>query len=146
LWFFMRFFTVTDQDSIKHKILVIPLNQTELNEVVGQCEKCMPSIFVSSLIQMGHPYIIVDFGSDSWKTAIPLDQQSEDGHPVGDELAIGDVLTVFLTDDKDAMRVSGEKVYMNVPLQGVLAFSVLYDVVMAENYAVYKMIQQPKAE
>jgi hypothetical protein len=142
----MQFFTVTDQDSIKHKILVIPLSQTELNEVVGQCDKCMPTITVSSLIQMGHAYVIVDFGADSWKTAIPLDQPSEDGHPVGDELEIGDVLTVFLTSDKNAMRLSDEKVYMNVPLQGVLAFSVLYTAEMAENYAVYKMVQQPKAE
>ena len=91
----MRFFTVTDQNSVKHKILVIPLNDTELSEVVGQCEKCMPSISVSSLIQMGHPYIIVDFGEASWKTAIPLDEESEDGHRVGDELEIGDVLTVY---------------------------------------------------
>jgi hypothetical protein len=142
----MQFFTVTDQDSVKHKILVIPLSQTELNEVVGQCEKCMPSIAVSSLIQMAHPYIIVDFGASSFKTAIPLDQQSEDGHPVGDELAIGDVLTVFLVADNNAMRVSGEKVYMNVPLQATIAFSVLYTAEMAENYAVYTMVQQPKAE
>lgn len=142
----MQFFTVTDQDSVKHKILVIPLDQTELNEVVGQCEKCMPTIQVSSLIQMGHAYVIVDFGADSWKTAIPLDEESEDGHRVGDELAIGDVLTVFLVADKNAMRVSGEKVYMNVPLTGVLAFSVLYTAEMDENYAIYKMINQPKAE
>lgn len=142
----MQFFTVTDQDSVKHKILVIPLDQTELNEVVGQCDKCMPTITVSSLIQMGHAYVIIDFGADSWKTAIPLDQQSEDGHPVGDELEIGDVLTVFLVADKNAMRISGEKVYMNVPLQATIAFSVLYTAEMAENYAVYKMVQQPKAE
>jgi hypothetical protein len=142
----MQFFTVTDQDSVKHKILVIPLSQTELNEVVGQCDKCMPTITVSSLIQMGHAYVIVDFGTDSWKTAIPLDQASEDGHPVGDELEIGDVLTVFLVADKNAMRISGEKVYMNVPLQATIAFSVLYNAEMAENYAVYKMVNQPKAE
>jgi hypothetical protein len=142
----MQFFTVTDQDSVKHKILVIPLDQTELNEVVGQCDKCMPTITVSSLIQMGHAYVIIDFGADSWKTAIPLDQESEDGHPVGDELEIGDVLTVFLVADKNAMRISGEKVYMNVPLNATIAFSVLYTAEMAENYAVYKMVQQPKAE
>ncbi len=142
----MRFFTVTDQDSVKHKILVIPLNQTELSEVVGQCDKCMPTITVSSLIQMGHAYVIIDFGATAWKTAIPLEQQSEDGHPVGDELNIGDVLTVFLVSDNNAMHVSGEKVYLNVPLHDVIAFSVLYTAEMAENYAIYKMIQQPKAE
>ncbi len=142
----MRFFTVTDQDSVKHKILVIPLNQTELSDVVGQCEKCMPTITVSSLIQMGHAYVIVDFGATAWKTAIPLDEQSEDGHPVGDELTIGDVLTVFLVSDNNAMQVSGEKVYLNVPLRDVIAFSVLYTAEMAENYAVYKMVQQPKAD
>jgi hypothetical protein len=142
----MQFFTVTDQDSVKHKILVIPLDQIELNEVVGQCDKCMPTITVSSLIQMGHVYIIVDFGATAWKTAIPLDQESEDGHPVGDELEIGDVLTVFLVADKNAMKVSGEKVYMNVPLHATIAFSVLYTAEMAENYAVYKMVKQPKAE
>jgi hypothetical protein len=106
----------------------------------------MPTITISSLIQMGHAYVIVDFGADSWKTAIPLDQESEDGHRVGDELEIGDVLTVFLVADKNAMRISGEKVYMNVPLQATIAFSVLYTAEMAGNYAVYKMVQQPKAE
>jgi hypothetical protein len=106
----------------------------------------MPTITVSSLIQMGHAYVIVDFGATAWKTAIPLDQQSEDGHPVGDELTIGDVLTVFLVSDNNAMHVSGEKVYLNVPLHDVIAFSLLYTAEMAENYAIYKMIQQPKAE
>ncbi len=143
----MQFFTVTDESSVKHKMLVITLSQTELNDVVGQCERCMPSIAVSSLIQMGHPYLIVDFGGgDSWKTAIPLDQESEDGHRIGEELAIGDVLTVLLTSDKNAMRLSGEKVYMNVPLEAVLAFSILYTADMAENYVIFKMVTQPKAQ
>ncbi len=142
----MQFFTVTDQSSIKHKVLVIPLSQTDLNEVVGQCEKCMPSIAVSSLIQVGHPYIIADFGGGGWKTAIPLDQESEDGHRVGDELALGDALNVILTSEKAALRVSGEKVYMNVPLEAVLAFSIIYTADMAENYALFKLMTQPKAE
>jgi hypothetical protein len=142
----MQFFTVTDQNSVKHKILVIPLNQSEMNDIVGQCQKCMPSIAISSLIQIGHPYVIVDFGGgDSWKTAIPLDQESEDGHPVGDELAIGDVLNVILTSEKNALNVSRDKVYMNVPLEAVLAFSFVYTADMAENYALYKMYKQPKA-
>ena len=142
----MRFFTVTDQDSVKHKILVIPLSQPEMNQIVGQCQKCIPSITASSLIETGHPYAIVDFGADAYKTAIPLDEESEDGHRVGDELAIGDVLTVFLTADNNAMRVSGDKVYMNTPIEGVLAFSILYTAEMAENYAVFNMIEQRKAE
>jgi hypothetical protein len=142
----MQFFTVTDQSSIQHKILVVPLKQNELNEVVGQCERCLPSITVSSLVQMGHPYVIFDFGGDAFKTAIPLDEESEDGHRIGDELTIGDVLNVILTAAPNAMRVSGEKVYMNVPLEAVLAFSFLYNAEIAENYALFKMIQQPKAE
>lgn len=144
---FMRFFTVTDQSSIKHKVLVVSLNQNEMNQVVGQCQVCMPSISVSSMIQMGHPYVIIDFGGgDAWKTAVPLDQESEDGHRVGDELAMGDVLNIILTADKNAMRVSGEKVYMNVPLEAVLAFSILITADIAENYALFKMMSQPKAE
>lgn len=143
----MQFFTVTDQSSVKHKILVIPLGQKELDKLVGQCEKCMPSIFISSLVQMGHAYVIVDFGGEgSWKTAIPLDQESEDGHKVGDELAVGDVLNVILTSDAKAMRVSGDKVYMNVPLESILAFSFLYTADMVENYALFKMYTQPKGE
>jgi hypothetical protein len=142
----MQFFTVTDQSSIQHKVLVIPLKQTELTEVIGQCEKCIPSIQVSSLVQMGHPYVIFDFGADTWKTAIPLDEESEDGHRIGDELAVGDVLNVILTSDSKALRVSGEKVYMNVPLESVLMFSFLCTADIAENYALFKMISQPKAE
>jgi hypothetical protein len=142
----MRFFTVTDQSSIQHKILVIPLKQSELNEVVGQCQKCIPTITVSSIVQMGHAYVIIDFGADAWKTAVPLDEASEDGHRIGDELVVGDVLNIILTAQPNALRISGEKVYMNVPLESVLAFSFLYDAEIAENYALFRMMQQPKAE
>jgi hypothetical protein len=143
----MQFFTVTDEFSIKHKVLVRPLSQTEMNELVGKCEKCMPSIAISSLVQIGHPYVIVDFGGGStWKTAIALDKESEDGHRVGDELVVGDVLNVILTSEPQAVRVSRDKVYMNVPLEAVLAFSFIYTADMAENYALFKMYNQPKAE
>ena len=143
----MQFFTVSDASSVKHKVLVVPLSQPEMNTLVGQCEKCMPSIAISSLVQMGHPYVIVDFGGGgAWKTAIALDEESEDGHRVGDELAMGDVLNVILTSDANAMRVSRDKVYMNVPLEAILAFSFIYTADMAENYALFKMYNQPKAE
>jgi hypothetical protein len=142
----MQFFTVIDQYSTKHKVLVIPLSQTEMNQLLGQCEKCMPSISISSIVQIGHPYLIIDFGGDTWKTAIALDKESEDGHRVGDELEIGDVLNVILTSDPHALGASKERVYMNVPLESVLAFSVIYTADIAENYALFKMIKQPKGE
>jgi hypothetical protein len=142
----MQFFTVIDQSNIKHKVLVIPLTQKEMIQLVGQCEKCMPSIAVSSIVQIGHPYVVVDFNGGTWKTAIALDQESEDGHRVGDELDVGDVLNVILTSDDKAIRVSKERVYMNAPLESVLAFSFLYTVDIAENYNLFKMIKQPKGE
>jgi hypothetical protein len=143
----MNFFTIVDDFSVKHKVLVVPLSQTELNELAGQCEKCMPSIATSSIIQGGHPYVVVDFGgANAWKTAIALDKKSEDGHRVGDELAVGDILNVILTSDTQAVKSSGEKVYMNVPLKAVLALSFLYTAEMAENYALFKMYNQPKGE
>lgn len=143
----MQFFTVTDQLSVKHKVLVVPLSQTEMTQLVGQCRKCMPSISISSIVQMGHPYLIVDFGgSDAWKTGIALDEESEDGHRIGDELEMGDVLTIILTSNTKALSASKERVYMNVPLEAVLAFSVIYTADIAENYALFNMIKQPKGE
>ena len=117
-----------------------------MNEVSGQCAKCMPSISISSLIQLGHPYVIVDFGGDAWKTAIALDEVSDDGHKVGDELALGDVLTVILTSKSKAANMSKDKVYMKVPLEEVLVFSFLYTADMAQNYAIYKMYQKTKGK
>jgi hypothetical protein len=35
---------------------------------------------------------------------------------------------------------------MNVPLEAVLAFSFMYTAEIAENYALFKMYKQPKAE
>lgn len=143
----MQFFTVTDQASVKHKILVITLTQKEMTELIGQCENCIPSTSISSLLRNGHPYAIIDFGGGgAWKTAIALDEKSEDGHAIGDELAIGDVLNVILTSDPAAVSVSRDKVYLNVPLEKILAFSFLYTVEIAENYALFKMAKQPKAE
>ena len=143
----MQFFTVIDQLSVKHKVLVVPLNQTEMAQLVGQCRKCMPSISISSIIQMGHPYIIVDFGgSDAWKTGIALDEESEDGHRIGDELEMGDILNIILTSDAKALSASKERIYMNVPLEAVLTFSIIYTADIAENYALFNMIKQPKSE
>ncbi len=143
----MQFLTLKDGYNIKHKVLVLPLSDTEMKEVAGQCAKCMPSISISSLIQLGHPYVIVDFGgADAWKTAIALDEVSDDGHRVGDELALGDVLTVILTSKAQAASFSKDKVYMNVPLEEVLVFSFLYTADIAENYAFFKMYLQLKAE
>ena len=142
----MQFFTIVDLSNIEHKVLVVPLNQKEMIQLVGQCENCMPSIAVSSIVQMGHPYVVVDFNGGTWKTAIALDQESEDGHRVGDELGVGDVLNVILTSDVKAVRVSKDKVYLNVPLESVLTFSFLYTVDIAENYALFKMVKQPKGE
>lgn len=143
----MQFLTVKDESNIKHKVLVVPLSDTEMKELSSQCKECMPSISTSSIVQMGHPYIIVDFGhGGSYKTAIALDDVSEDGDKIGDELAVGDILTVILTTNKKAVKVSKDKVYMNVPLQEVLAFSFLFSADMAENYALFKMYRQPKAE
>jgi hypothetical protein len=142
----MQFFTVTDQDSVKHKVLVIPLSDKEMNALVGQCEKYIPSISISSIVQIGHPYVIVDFSGGTWKTVIALDEESLDGHRVGDELEVGDILNVILTSDAQALRVSKERVYMNVPLESVLAFSIIYTADIAENYALFNMIKQPKGE
>jgi hypothetical protein len=143
----MQFFTVADESKIKHKILVIPLSDTEMNEVSGQCAKCMPSISISALLQLGHPYVIVDFGGgNGWKTAIALDEKSQDGHKIGDELNLGDVLTVILTTKSKAPNITKEKVFMNLALEEVLVFSFLYTADMVENYAFYKMYHQSKAE
>jgi|GEM_PF-768769 len=142
----MQFFTVTDPTGVQHKILLIPLKQSELTEVMGQCQKCIPSVTVSSLVQMGHPYVVLDFGADAWKTAIPLDEVSADGHRVGDELVVGDVLNVVLTAEPNALRISGDKVLLNVPVEAVLVFSFLYTAEIEENYMFFRMLQQPKAE
>lgn len=143
----MKFLTVTDEAEVKHKILVISLSETEMSEVAGQCAKCMPSVSVSSLMQLGHPYVIVDFGGgDAFKTAIPLDEASEDGHKVGSELEVGDVLTVILTSKPNAIRVSKDRVYMEVPWEEILAFSFLFTAEMAENYAFYSIYKMPKGE
>ncbi len=143
----MQFFTVTDESNIKHKVLVVPLSDGEMNELMAQCKTCMPSISVSAMVQNGHPYVIVDFGAGgSYKTALALDEESEDGDKIGDELAVGDLLTVILTSKDRAVKVSRGKVYMNVPLDEVLAFSFLFTADMAENYAVFKMYKQPRAE
>jgi hypothetical protein len=106
----------------------------------------MPSITISSLMQIGHPYLVVSFGGDAWKTAIALDQESEDGHRVGDELEVGDVLNVILTSEPKAMTVSKQRVYLNAPLESVLVLSILFTAEIAENYALFKMLSQPKGE
>ncbi len=79
----MQFFTVIDQLSVKHKVLVVAFSQTKMVQLIGQCRKCMPSISISSIIQLRYQYLITDFGGgDSWKTGIAFNEESEDGHRI----------------------------------------------------------------
>ncbi len=80
------------------------------------------------------------------KTAIALDEESEDGHRIGDELELRDILKVILTVDAQALSAAKERVYMNVPIESILAFSVLYTAEISENYSLFKLIKQPKGE
>ena len=59
---------------------------------------------------------------------------------------MGDTLTVILTSKAKAVNVSKDKVYVNVPLEEIIAFTFLYTADMAENYALFNMYQQPKGE
>lgn len=61
-------------------------------------------------------------------------------------MEVGDILNVILTSNAKALSVSKDRVYMNVPLESVLAFSFLYTTEIAENYALSKMMKQPKVE
>jgi hypothetical protein len=63
---------------------------------------------------------------------------------IGNELAMGDVLTVILTAKSNAAKVSKDKVFTNLPLEEVLVFSFLFTADIAENYTFYKMYRQPK--
>jgi hypothetical protein len=66
---------------------------------------------------IGHSFLVVSFGEDSWKTAIALNKESYDTHRVCEELEVGDVLNVILTSEPQAIGISKERVYMNVLLK-----------------------------
>ena len=69
-----------------------------------------------------------------------LDEESEDDHRIGHELELGEVLNIILTSDAKDLSASKERIYMNVPLEAVLAFSVIYTADIAENFALFNMI------
>lgn len=136
----MQLYSLTDESNLKHNFLVIQLSEKEFNELVGQCEKCIPSISISTLIHGGHPYIVVDFGSGSWKTVIPLDETLENNENLGDQLNPGDIVTVILTTNLQAVRVQNGKAEFDIPLDEILAFSFTYSKEMAENYMLYNSV------
>jgi hypothetical protein len=138
----MNFFSVTDHSGAKHNYLVIPLSEMEYTDVLGQCETCIPSIGISSLMQNGHPYVVAEFGTGGWKTAVPLDATCE-GKRLGDLLNVQDVITVVLTKNvSDAVFASKGKVDFNAHLEDVLVFSFTCSKEMAENYSLYCSYQK----
>lgn len=60
------------------------------------------------------------------------------------ELDGGIVFNIILTSEPQALNASKERAYMNVPLEAVLAFNLLYTADIAETYALFKVIKQPK--
>ncbi len=61
-------------------------------------------------------------------------------------MELRDILKVILTVDAQALSAAKERVYMNVPVESILAFSVLYTTEISENYSLFKLIKQPKGE
>jgi hypothetical protein len=138
----MQFLSITDQSSLKHNFLIIPLSGDEFNELLGQCEKCIPEISVSAILHRGHPYIVADFSSGSWRTLIPLDRALENNETLGAKLNAGDVLTVILTSNPQVAKAIKEKSNFNFDLNDILAFSLTYTKSMAETYTLYRMNQE----
>jgi len=54
------------------------------------------------------------------------------------------VLNIILNSEPQALNASKERTYMNAPLEAVPAFSALYVAEIAETYALFKVIKQPK--
>jgi hypothetical protein len=54
------------------------------------------------------------------------------------------VLNIILIPEPQALNASKEGANMNVPLEAVLSFNVLYTADIAETYALFKVIKQPK--
>jgi hypothetical protein len=63
---------------------------------------------------------------------------------VGHELDVSVVLNIILNSEPQALIASKERVYMNAPLEAVPTFSALYIAEIAETYALFKVIKQPK--
>ncbi len=137
----MLFSTFIDKSNVKHNYLVIPLSDKEFSELVGLCEKCIPSISVSALIHRGHPYVVANFDGGAWKTAWSLDETARDREKLGDKLSVGDVITVILTakpQDK-VIKVLKEKVDFIAPLEEVLAFSFTYNKEIKELFDLHSI-------
>ena len=59
---------------------------------------------------------------------------------------MGDILNIILTSYSKATSASKEGVYINVPLEAGLAFSIIFTTEIAENYALFNMTKQLKGE
>jgi hypothetical protein len=132
----MQFFHLRDDESKEwHNYLVVSLSKEEFAAVQTQFKSQIPKFSAWAMILKGKPYIVFEYGG-----TICLSEAFGSGETLGDKLAVGDVLTVVLTDKpQDQLFVFSERnLTVNFSLGDVIVYPFTYTKEMGQIYDFYK--------
>ena len=124
-----------DETKSWHNYLVLPLSKDEFAALQSRFESQVPKLSCWVTIRKGRPFIVFEYGG-----AICLSEAFGSGETLGDKLAVGDIVTVVLTDKpQDQLFVFSEgKVNLNFNIEDVLVHPFTYTKEMESIYEFYK--------
>lgn len=82
-----------DETKTWHNYLVLPLSKDEFVTLQSRFETQVPKLSCWATIRKGRPFIVFEYGG-----TICLSEPFGSGETLGDKLAVGDIVTVVLTD------------------------------------------------
>ena len=130
-----------DETKSWHNYLVVPLGKEELDAIRMRFESQVPQLSCWAMIRKGKPYVVFEYGG-----SICLSEAFGSGETLGDKLAVGDVVTVVLTDKpQEQLFVFSEgNLTLNFSLDEVIVYPFTYNKEMEATYDFYKHYKQVK--
>ncbi len=132
----MQFFCLRDEESRSWRnYLVVQLGKEEFSSLKTRFNTQVPKLGSWAIIRNGKPFIVSEYGG-----AICLNEAFGSGETLGDKLAVGDILTVILTDkpQNQLFASSGGSLKLNFSLDDVIVYPVTYTKEMEQIYDFYR--------
>jgi hypothetical protein len=125
----------------QHTYLIVPIESKELKTLKNLFSETAPSLTFSAFLLFGHPCIGINY--NQYAVRIPLDEVFASGKMLGDNLKIGDVTTLILTDkpQNEVITLPTKEIF-NFELENIIAYVFTCTKEMQEVFQLYSFYKR----
>jgi hypothetical protein len=130
-----------DETKNWHNYLIIQVPKQEFSALKAKFDTQVPKLACWAMIRNGNPCVVFEYGG-----VISLSEAFSSGETLGEKLAVGDIVTVVLTDKPHDQLFSASEgsLKLNFNLDEVIVYVFTYTKEMEQTYEFYSQYAKLK--